>query len=496
MAKLTYAPSIAAATRADHVVLFAPKRALDKGLARKVFKGDLKKQLDAMVEDAKPGAMGAVVSSYTGGRAPKRVTLAVLPDSVARHVSPTRAHAIHSCAGRAGLNGEGSAAAIFYLDEPSHYTAAAVAVARVLPLFDQRSKGQKGSKKAEGSVALLGIDAEGHKVKQAKETEHTVAAARWAAELVDTPTADMTTADFVAAARKATRGIPNVKVSAIIGDALVKKGLMGIHSVGRTAVVAPRLLVMQYTPRGADLTVALVGKGVVYDTGGLSIKTGGHMAGMKADMGGGAAVAGAFVALARSKVKRKVVCLVPLAENAVGPDSYRPDDILTMHSGKTVEINNTDAEGRLLLADGVSYAQKTFKPDVVIDAATLTGAQLLATGKRHGAVITNRDGVEARAVEAGRRSGDLVHPLPFAPEFYQSEFKSECADMKNSVKDRMNAQTSCAAQFVWSHISESGVPWLHVDIAGPAFPGRRATGFGVALLADLVTHLAKKDLKR
>jgi probable aminopeptidase NPEPL1 len=160
-----------------------------------------------------------------------------------------------------------------------------------------------------------------------------------------------------------------------------------------------------------------------------------------------------------------------------------------------VEINNTDAEGRLLLADAVSYAARVLKADVVIDAATLTGAQLVSTGKRHAAVVSNRDGLEGLAVRAGRATGDLVHPLLFAPEYYQAEFKSEMADMTNSVKNRNNAQSSCAAQFVYSHIQDLDVPWLHIDLAGPAHVDNRGTGFGAALVAEVVRGLERAHLR-
>jgi probable aminopeptidase NPEPL1 len=182
-----------------------------------------------------------------------------------------------------------------------------------------------------------------------------------------------------------------------------------------------------------------------------------------------------------------------IAENAIGPASYKPDDILTMHSGKTVEINNTDAEGRLLLADGVSWAARELDVDVVLDAATLTGAQLVATGQLHAAVVSNDEDLEALMVDAGRDSGDLVHPLPFAPEFYRKEFASPIADMRNSVANRLNAQASCAAQFVYAHMEDAPNAdqrrWCHVDLAGPAFPRDRATGFGVALLTTAVERL-------
>jgi probable aminopeptidase NPEPL1 len=134
------------------------------------------------------------------------------------------------------------------------------------------------------------------------------------------------------------------------------------------------------------------------------------------------------------------------------------------------------------------------KPDVVVDMATLTGAQLVATGIRHAAVVSNRAGLESLAIRVGRESGDLTWPLPFAPEFFQDEFKSKVADMKNSVGNRSNAQSSCAAQFVYSHVQDVDLPWLHIDLAGPAFRDERATGFGVALTVSLVRELDRKAL--
>ena len=182
-----------------------------------------------------------------------------------------------------------------------------------------------------------------------------------------------------------------------------------------------------------------------------------------------------------------------------------------------MEINNTDAEGRLVLGDGVAYASQVLAPGLIVDMATLTGAQLVATGKRHAAVVSNCEATEAAAVAAGRASGDLVgrpvravprrcqirsdpgpqpracapsphqvHALPFCPEFYRPEFASKVADMKNSVKDRSNAQSSCAANFVYEHLAEGYTGrWLHVDMAGPAWQ-ERGTGYGVALLLQLL----------
>ncbi|RYH05734.1 hypothetical protein EON65_43910 [archaeon] len=233
----------------------------------------------------------------------------------------------------------------------------------------------------------------------------------------------------------------------------------------------------------------------MYDTGGLSIKTPTtSMAGMKTDMAGSAAVLGAFAAaVTTGELTRPLHALLCIAENSVGPLSTRPDDVHRLLSGKTVEVNNTDAEGRLVLSDGVFYAHKHLQPDVIVDIATLTGAQLIATGKKHAAIYCSSEGLEDLVVEAGKYTGDLTFPIPYAPELFRQEFRSAVADMKNSVTDRGNAQSSCAGQFIGNHLEEylalPGKRWLHVDMAGPATVGDRATGYGVALLFDLVRRL-------
>jgi len=162
--------------------------------------------------------------------------------------------------------------------------------------------------------------------------------------------------------------------------------------------------------------------------------------------------------------------------------------VLACSNRKTVEINNCDAEGRLVLGDGVAHATKHI-PNLrlVIDMATLTGAQLVATGKKHAGILTNQQELEVQAVAAGLRSGDLTFPLLYAPELLKTEFNSKVADMKNSVKDRSNAQTSCAGHFIESHIHKDyNGGWLHVDMAGPATNDERGTGYGVALVLSLL----------
>ena len=213
------------------------------------------------------------------------------------------------------------------------------------------------------------------------------------------------------------------------------------------------------------------------------------MNGMKHDMGGSAGVLGGFYAAVRLRTRRKIRLLLCLAENAIGPKSIRNDDIVTLYSGKTVEINNSDAEGRLVLSDAVAHVTRHYADDteLVVDMATLTGAQLIAMGKIHAAILANTEELEKRAVNAGLESGDLCYPLLYAPELLKGEFSSKVADMKNSVKDRSNAQCSCAGHFIEDHIDpgyKGG--WLHVDMAGPGTKGERGTGYGVGLVLSLV----------
>ena len=492
MADLTLVNTATEALRGkDHVVVIGAQSALRRQPWKAFLKGKWTGALVAMAQETTPGGLGKTATTWPGQRGgPKRVTLGVLPDVASRHVSPSRAHAVASCADKAGLRRGEKTGVVLVLDDAAHYLAAANAVARCVRLWDAKS----GHRKA-WNVAIAAVTRDGRAVRPPADAAVTIASARWAASMVDRPTAHLDTAVFVDEARAhvAGRELPGAKLRVIAGDALLAEGLGGIHAVGRAATVPPRLLVLEHAPKGARRTVALVGKGVVYDTGGLALKPRDAMTGMKGDMGGGAAVVGAFRAAAK-RCPDRLLALVPLAENAIGPGAYRNDDVLTLHSGRTVEINNTDAEGRLLLADAASYAARRLGADVVIDAATLTGAQLVATGRRHAAIVSNLEGLERLAVECGRATGDLVHPLIFAPELFQREFRSEVADMKNSVKDRSNAQSSCAAQFVWSHLEDTGVGWLHVDMAGPADLEEKGTGYGVALLAAVVVGLRGEHL--
>ncbi len=277
------------------------------------------------------------------------------------------------------------------------------------------------------------------------------------------------------------------------------EGMGGLLGVNRGSLDPPRFVVLEWAPDGTEdqAPVVLVGKTVTYDTGGLSLKpTKDSMDKMKADMAGGAAVAAAVVGAARLGLEVRVVGLLPMSDNRPGGRAYAPGDVLTMHSGATVEVLNTDAEGRLLLADALSYA-RGLGPRWVLDAATLTGAQGVALGERVAAVVArdaDRD-LADRVHQAGDATGDLAWPLPLYPH-YRDQLKSDVADLKN-VGGSM-AGTITAAAFLEAFTradDEPAYPWVHVDLARPAFLDtaygyrpKGASGFGVRLLLDLLAE--------
>ncbi|CCW60915.1 unnamed protein product [Phytomonas sp. EM1] len=282
----------------------------------------------------------------------------------------------------------------------------------------------------------------------------------------------------------------DVAADIIMGEELREKGYGGLYGTGKAAEFPPVLVTLSYKPRAGISPkdrIAFVGKGIVYDTGGLSIKPRDGMVSMKHDMGGAAAIFAAFLAMVKLEMPLEISCIMCLADNAIGPCSQRNDDIVRMKSGLTVEINNTDAEGRLVLSDGIYHAsaELPFTPSIIVDMATLTGAQGVATGIYHAAIYANTDASERRFVEGGRRCGDLCFPVVYCPELHNCEYKSKVADYRNSVARRSNAQVSCAAQFIGNNLaSEYKGEWVHVDLASPATYDE-ATGYGVALLLQV-----------
>ena len=252
----------------------------------------------------------------------------------------------------------------------------------------------------------------------------------------------------------------------------------------------PRLVVMRWNGGAeGEAPVAFVGKGVVFDTGGISIKPAASMDEMKGDMGGSAAVVGLMRALAGRKAKVNAIGIVGLVENAVDGAAQRPGDIVTAMSGTTIEVLNTDAEGRLVLADALWYCQDRFKPKFMVNLATLTGAIIVALGNHHAGLFSNNDELADRLLAAGRVSGEKVWRLPLGPE-YDKMIEGKFADIKNIGGGRA-AGSITAAQFLQRFVND--VPWAHLDVAGTAMgsPANEynqswASGFGVRLLDRLV----------
>ena len=274
----------------------------------------------------------------------------------------------------------------------------------------------------------------------------------------------------------------------ILGEKELKKlGMNAMLGVGQGSVKESKLGIMRWNGgKPGEAPVALVGKGVCFDTGGISLKPGPGMEDMRGDMGGSAAVVGTMLALARRKAMANVVGLVGLVENMPDGDAIRPGDILTSASGQTIEVQNTDAEGRLVLCDVLWYAQEKYKPAAIVDLATLTGAIVIGLGHHHAGLFTNDDKMAAQLTEAGQAEGERVWRLPLGPE-YDKQLKSKFADMRN-IGGRP-AGSITAAQFLQRFINE-GQKWAHLDIAGVAWvEGDKAptdpswaSGFGPRLL--------------
>jgi leucyl aminopeptidase len=279
--------------------------------------------------------------------------------------------------------------------------------------------------------------------------------------------------------------------------AMKKLGMNALLGVGQGSARESRVVVMRWKGgKKGEAPVAFIGKGVCFDTGGISIKAAASMEDMKGDMAGAACVAGLMQALAARKAKVNAVGLVGLVENMPDGNAQRPGDIVTSMSGQTIEIINTDAEGRLVLADVVWYAAQRFKPKFMIDLATLTGAIIVALGQEYAGMFVNNDELAARLTQAGEETGEKVWRMPLAAE-YDKMIDSKFADMKNTGGSRWGGAIT-AAQFIKRFVDDS-IPWAHLDIAGTGFDSRQndinkswGSGWGVRLLDRLVKDFYEK----
>jgi leucyl aminopeptidase len=319
--------------------------------------------------------------------------------------------------------------------------------------------------------------------------EAVAAGVHYARDLVNEPPNKLFPADF-ASRIKALTG-HGVKVEILTPAQMRKLGMGALLGVAQGSAHEARLAVMRWNGgKPGDRPVAFVGKGVTFDTGGISIKPAAGMEDMKGDMGGAACVAGLMLALARRKARINAVGAIGLVENMPDGNAQRPGDVVTSMSGQTIAVLNTDAEGRLVLADVLWYVQNRFRPQFMIDLATLTGAILVALGKEHAGLFSNNDELSHRLSEAGYATGEKVWRMPLAAE-YDKMIDSDVADMKN-IGGR-SAGSITAAQFLQRFVKN--VPWAHLDVAGTAMDSNRnainqswASGWGVRLLNRLVSQ--------
>ncbi|MFZ5675171.1 MAG: leucyl aminopeptidase [Pseudomonadota bacterium] len=352
--------------------------------------------------------------------------------------------------------------------------------------FDRYKSKKPGNGKA--LTALTILTGEAVKAKKAFADYEAVAeGVHFARDLVNEPANKLNPVEF--AARVKAKGKAGLAVEILTPAQMKKLGMGALLGVAQGSVNEPRLVVMRWQGgRKSDQPVAFVGKGVTFDTGGISIKPAAGMEDMKGDMGGAACVAGLMLALARRKAKVNAVGVIGLVENMPDGNAQRPGDIVTSMSGKTIAVLNTDAEGRLVLADALWYTQDRFKPQFMINLATLTGAIMVALGKEHAGLFSNNDELAARLYDLGLATGEKVWRMPLAPE-YDKMLDFEVADMKN-IGGR-NAGAITAAQFLQRFVNN--VPWVHLDVAGTAMDSNKSpinqswgSGWGVRLLNRLV----------
>jgi leucyl aminopeptidase len=320
-------------------------------------------------------------------------------------------------------------------------------------------------------------------------------------DLVNTPPNDLYPATFVEHTLAAIKGLP-IKSTVWDEKALVKDGFGGIVGVGKGSSRPPRLVKLVYSPTKAEKRVAIVGKGITFDTGGLSLKTGAGMIGMKYDMTGAASTLAIIIAAAELKLNVSITAWLCLAENMPSSTATRPNDVLTIHGGKTVEVLNTDAEGRLVLADGLVAASKEF-PDVIVDIATLTGAATTALGTRYTGVMGDTETI-SHLVELGRATGENFWHMPL-PEELRAYLNSDVADIANVKPGNTAGGMLVGATFLKDFVGKTSdkpdapqIPWIHLDIANTAnnaagaygCTGAGPTGVAVRTLIDLAESYA------
>ncbi|MEW2520396.1 leucyl aminopeptidase [Actinacidiphila alni] len=500
MTALTLSTSSAAALRADAVVVGVtkgpkgPQVAPGAEAVDKAFDGKLAAVLETL---GASGADGEVTKlpAPAGLKAP--LVVAVGLGDAPEDGAGFDAEALRRAAGAAARALSGAKKAAFALPAADAADLEAVATGALLGAYAFTAYQADSGKSTLGEVAVTGA--------KPRDKAHKAAAARAAAvgaevnrarDLINTPPNDLNPKAFAAAVQAAGKE-HGLKVEVLDEKALTKGGYGGILGVGQGSATPPRLVRVAYTHAKATRTLAFVGKGITYDSGGISLKPPGHNETMKCDMSGAAAVFAAVVATAKLGLEVNVTGWLALAENMPGGNAIRPGDVLKMYSGKTVEVLNTDAEGRLVLGDALARASEE-APDAIVDVATLTGAMVLALGEGRFGIMSNDDGFRTRIHTAALAAGEDSWPMPL-PKELRKTFDSPTADIAN-----MGVRPGgglIAGLFLKEFVGE-GITWAHLDIAGPAFhegapfgyTPKGGTGTAVRTLVSLAHQAADGNL--
>ncbi|MBI5414696.1 leucyl aminopeptidase family protein [Candidatus Peregrinibacteria bacterium] len=346
-------------------------------------------------------------------------------------------------------------------------------------------KSEDSKKKNEKEKKLSHVQIVGPKdASWEKQLKTLFEAVKYTKDLINEPPNVATPSYLEKIAREITKNLSHVSIEVLREKELIKLGCGGILAVGLGSEEESRLLLLKYSGGKKEAPLALVGKGVTYDSGGLNTK-GQYMRTMKQDLGGAATVLGAFFALAKTKVKKNIIAAIPAVENLISAKSYKPDDVLRMYNGKTVEITNTDAEGRLILADALAYVEKRYSPRAIVDMATLTGGCVYAVGNDIVALLGKNSQMVAALLESSKSVDEPLWELPIHDR-YEQNLESKIADIVNA-SGKMKAMVIEGALFLQHFVTEK-TPWCHLDIASVTFDENlgMATGRNVRLLWDFV----------
>ena len=407
-------------------------------------------------------------------------------------------------AGAAALQSAAASIEVLWPDQTPAASGAHIALGIELGQYRLRKYRTPAVDKPElgkGTIVLRVADADAARESWRRDWQPLAEGVTFARDLVTEPANVIYPESFVERTQAAFKGVPGITLEVLDVAAMQKLGMDSILAVGKGSARPPRLLLVRYRGAGKDVApIALVGKGITFDSGGISIKSSENLWRMKYDMAGAAAVTGTVLALARRGAKVNVVAVAALAENMVSGSASRPGDVVRTMSGKTYEIMSTDAEGRMVLVDAIWYVQERDRPRVLIDIATLTGSQATALGDEYAGLFTRDDELAGQLIAAGKSSGEEMWRLPLHPS-YAKDLESPIADLRNGGSSR-GAGAGVGAHFIGAWV-KPGQSWAHLDIASmawrdessPTIP-KGATGYGVRLLDRYVRETIEAAVPR